>query len=122
MIVTTGEDHKDTDNTAEGSHERSTIEYLAPKVHVNIRRQVLDESGHSREAVLEALKSQNTDPRSQKEEEYQEEEDRLPKLTSRVIACLNIREIADCVLKDALSKSIELTGEFTDEYEFEKLI
>ncbi|KAG4434968.1 hypothetical protein IFR05_009549 [Cadophora sp. M221] len=61
MIATAGEDHKDTNNTAKGNHKRSTIEYLAPKVHVNIRRQVLDESGHSCEAVLEALKSQNTD-------------------------------------------------------------
>jgi hypothetical protein len=197
MIATASEDHANTDNAAEDSHERSTIEYLAPKVHVNIRRQVLDESGHSREAVLEALKSQNTDriansavpgtcgiltnteaavsariitsigmncvesnrsvlasaleleketlrgherhrldqikqgrtqmnmlsaARSQKEEEYREEEDRLPKLTSRAIACLSMREIADRVLKDALSKSTELTGEFTDEHEFEKLI
>ncbi|KAL5328180.1 hypothetical protein ACEPPN_001676 [Leptodophora sp. 'Broadleaf-Isolate-01'] len=42
--------------------------------------------------------------RSQKEEEYREEEDRLPKLTSRAIACLSMREIAD------------------HEHEFEKLI
>lgn len=60
--------------------------------------------------------------RTEKEEEYREEEERLPKDTEKAIACLNMRELADRDLKDILSEPTELMGEFEEEDEFENLI
>ena len=60
--------------------------------------------------------------RTEKEKEYQEEEERLPKDTEKAIACLNMRVLADRDLKDILSEPTELIGEFKEEDEFENLI
>jgi hypothetical protein len=59
---------------------------------------------------------------SKKEEEYWEEEERLPKETENAIACLSVREIANRDLKDVLSEPTELMGEFKEEDEFENPI
>ena len=60
--------------------------------------------------------------RTEKEEKYQGEEMRLPKDTEKAIACLNIRELANRILKEILSEPTELIGEFTEDDEFENLI
>ncbi|TVY13942.1 hypothetical protein LARI1_G007589 [Lachnellula arida] len=55
-------------------------------------------------------------------EQFQAEEERLPRETLTAIACLNIRAIANRDLKNVLSKPIELTREFAGQDEFENLI
>jgi hypothetical protein len=60
--------------------------------------------------------------RTKREDEYQREEEQLPKETEAAIARLSVREIADRNLKDVLSKPTELIGEFRDQNEFEHLI
>jgi hypothetical protein len=60
--------------------------------------------------------------RSRREEEYRQEEARLPKETEVVIARLTMREIADRDLKDVLSVPTELMGEFKEEGELDDLI
>ena len=59
--------------------------------------------------------------RAKREEEYQAEEERLPKETEMAITRLTMKEIADRDLKDILSEPVELTGEFKDEDRFENL-
>jgi hypothetical protein len=60
--------------------------------------------------------------RTRREEEYQEEEERLPSETEIAIARLTIREIADRDLNQVLSVPTELIGEFKEEGEFDELI
>lgn len=62
--------------------------------------------------------------RTKREEEYRQEEERLPTETEAAIARLSVREIAERDLKDVLSKptETELMGEFSDQNEFEDLI
>lgn len=46
--------------------------------------------------------------RSKRDEEYQEEEDRLVKETEKAIACLSMREFADRDLTAVLSEATEV--------------
>jgi hypothetical protein len=60
--------------------------------------------------------------RTKREEEYREEEVRLPGETEIAIARLTMREVADRDLKHVLSVPTELTGEFKEKGEFDELI
>jgi hypothetical protein len=60
--------------------------------------------------------------RSKREEEYQEEEERLPKETEKAIASLRMRELTDRNRKDILSEPTKLMGEFKEEDESENFI
>ena len=60
--------------------------------------------------------------RTIKEDEYRQEEERLPKETEAAIARLCVREIAERDLKSLLSEPTELMGEFSEQNDFENLI
>ena len=60
--------------------------------------------------------------RTMKEDEYRQEEERLPKETEAAIARLCVREIAERDLKSLLSEPAELMGEFSEQNDFENLI
>ncbi|CZS92364.1 uncharacterized protein RAG0_02770 [Rhynchosporium agropyri] len=53
---------------------------------------------------------------------YQQYADRLRKKTKQAIFRLDLKEVAEKELQDILSEPSELTGEFTDESDFEKVI
>ena len=60
--------------------------------------------------------------RTMKEDEYRQEEERLPKELEAAIARLSVREIAERDLKSVLSEPAELMGEFSEQNDFENLI
>lgn len=60
--------------------------------------------------------------RLKREEEYQEEEERLVKEIEKAITYLSIRDFTNHNLKDVLSEPIELMGDFKEEDKLEKLI
>ena len=60
--------------------------------------------------------------RTMKEAEYRQEEERLPKETEAAIARLSVREIAERELTTMLSEPAELTGEFSEQKDFDNLI
>jgi hypothetical protein len=92
---------------------------------IEIEKERLRESERNRLGQIKQDRNQMSllsGARLKKQEQFQEEEERLPRETETAIACLSMRGIADRDLKDVLSEPIELTREFKEQDEFESLI